>query len=250
MDSGVLAELGLTPGEVKVYLALNRLGQATVGPIAKESCVTKSKVYDILERLIEKGLAGSVTKGGVRSFLANDPHALLDYLERKESELAQTRKSVDSLLTQLLQQRASAPEPRIAELYEGFRGMKAVREELLGTLVPGEPLLVLGAPRIANEKWEGWLLGFHRRRISRGVPMKIIYNADAREYGKKRERMRLTEVRYLPNQLVSPNWIDVFPNAVLFVLLLRTPTAFVVRDKEFADSFRAYFEIMWKAAKP
>ena len=80
--------------------------------------------------------------------------------------------------------------------------------------------------------------------------MKIIYDADAREFGKKRERFKLSSVRYLPNKLGGSNWIDVYPQAVLFGLFLRTPTAFVVRDRAFADSFRAYFEILWKAAKP
>ncbi|MBT3985498.1 hypothetical protein HOD38_05135 [archaeon] len=55
---------------------------------------------------------------------------------------------------------------------------------------------------------------------------------------------------HLPNKLVSPNWIDIFPNAVLFVMVLKNPIAFVVRDTELANSFKSYFEIMWKQAKP
>ena len=109
--------------------------------------------------------------------------------------------------------------------------------------------MVLGAPKIANVKWEGWFLDFHKRRIQKKIKMKIIYNADSREYGKLRAKMKLTEVRYLPNKLVSPNWIDIFPEAVLFVMVLKNPIAFVLRDMELANSFRAYFEIMWKNSK-
>ncbi|MBI2129305.1 hypothetical protein HYU07_03625 [Candidatus Woesearchaeota archaeon] len=79
--------------------------------------------------------------------------------------------------------------------------------------------------------------------------MKIIYNSDAKEYGGIRAKMRLTNVRYLSNKMVSPNWIDIFPNAALFVIILKTPIAFVVRDKELANSFRAYFDIMWANSK-
>jgi hypothetical protein len=79
--------------------------------------------------------------------------------------------------------------------------------------------------------------------------MKIIYNANAKEYGKIRKKMPLTEVKYFSNKLISPNWIDVFPDAVLFVMVLSSPLAFVVRDKELANSFRNYFDILWKNAK-
>ena len=78
--------------------------------------------------------------------------------------------------------------------------------------------------------------------------MKIIYNADAKDYGKIRKNMLLTEVKYLPNDLVSPNWIDIFPDAILFNVILKTPIAFVVRDKDLAKSFKSYFNIMWNTA--
>ncbi len=247
MDETLLEKLGLTKGEIKVYLALNKLGESTVGPIGKESKVSKSKMYDILDKLIEKGLVGYLIKGGTKYFMANDPHMILDYIEKKENDLDKTKKEVvTEVLPQLMMQRASASKKRIAEMYEGFQGIKAVREELMLDFKAGDTLLVLGAPKIANVRWEGWFLDFHKRRIQRKVKMKIIYNANAKEYGKIRKKMRLTDVRYLSNKLVSPNWIDIFPDAVLFIMVLKNPIAFVVRDTELANSFRSYFEIMWK----
>jgi len=247
MDKTLLEKLGLTKGEIKVYLALNKLGESTVGPIGKESKVSKSKIYDILDKLIEKGLAGYMVKERIKYFLANDPHMILDYIEKKESELDKAKKeAVQEIIPQLMMQRATASKKRVAEMYEGFRGIKAVRDELMKSFDYGDTLLVLGAPKVANVKWEGWFLDFHKRRIQRKVKMKIIYNANVKEYGKVREKMKLTEVKYLPNKLVSPNWIDIFPNAVLFIMVLKNPIAFVVRDTELANSFRSYFEIMWK----
>ena len=247
MNESLLEKLGLTKGEIKVFLALNKLVESTIGPIGKESKVSKSKIYDILDKLIEKGLAGYVVKEGTKYFVANDPNMIIEYMERKEQELIKTKEEIEAdILPQLMQQRASAVTKRIAEMYEGFQGVKAIREELMMTFEMGDTFLVLGAPKIANVKWEGWFLDFHKRRIQRKVKMKIVYNANAQEYGKIRKKMKLTEVRYLPNKLVSPNWIDIFPNAVLFVMVLNNPIAFVVRDTELANSFRSYFDIMWK----
>src|SRR3989338_6940485 len=117
MDETLLEKLGLTKGEIKVYLALNKLGESTIGPIGKESKVSKSKMYDILDRLIEKGLVGYITKDGTKYFMANDPHMILEYLERKESDLTQTKKQiVREILPILMLQKQSVPKKRMAEL--------------------------------------------------------------------------------------------------------------------------------------
>jgi sugar-specific transcriptional regulator TrmB len=249
MDERILETLGLTQGEIKVYLALNKLGEATIGPIGTESKVSKSKMYDILEKLTDKGLAGHITKNGTKYFVANDPHMILEYINRKEEELEKIKQGAAELIPQLMIQRATASQKRVAEIYEGYQGLRAIREELMLNFKAGDTLLVLGAPKIANVKWEGWLLDFHKKRRERKVKLKIIYNADAKEYGAVRKKMEMTEVRYLPNSMVSPNWIDIFPEAILFGIVTPLTLAFVVRDKELAQSFKAYFDIMWKQSK-
>ena len=98
MNESLLEKLGLTKGEIKVYLALNTLGESTVGPIGAESKVSKSKIYDILAKLIYKGLVGYIIKDGVKYFLANDPHVILDYMEKKEDELGLIKQEVTTLL--------------------------------------------------------------------------------------------------------------------------------------------------------
>ncbi len=249
MDEQLFEKLGLTKGEIKVYLALNRLGESTIGPITNESKVTKSKIYDILEKLIEKGLVGYITKSGTKHFTTNDPHMILEYLSKKEDELNKTKEDVIQIIPELMKQRSTSSKKRVAEMYEGVQGLKAIREELMNSFKPNETLLVLGAPKIANERWEGWLLDFHRKRRKNKITMNILYDEDAKKYGDKREKMKLTNVRYLKKVSSSMSWIDIFPDAVLFGIVLENPIAFVVRDKDLAKSFKSYFDILWKTAK-
>ncbi|MBS3118781.1 hypothetical protein J4417_03830 [Candidatus Woesearchaeota archaeon] len=249
MNEITLEKLGLTKGEVKVYLALNKLGEASIGPIVKDSKVSKSKIYDILQRLADKGLVGHIVKEQKRYYLANDPTAVVDFVEKKENELKTLKGEVQQLVPELKLLRSLSGEKRTAEVYEGFKGLRNIREQLLAELKSGDTLMVLGAPKIANEKWESWFLNFHKRRIERKIKLEIIYNSDALKYGEIRKKMELTKVRYLPNNLVSPNWVDVFPTAVLFVAILDTPIAFLIRNKELAESFASYFKIMWNNSK-
>ena len=64
----LLAEIGLTERESKVYLALLELGSTTTGPLVKKSEVPNSKVYEILESLQNKGLVSWITKGKTKYF--------------------------------------------------------------------------------------------------------------------------------------------------------------------------------------
>lgn len=51
-----LGDVGLSKNEVKVYVALSKIGQATANKIVGNSKVHRTNVYDTLDRLVEKGL--------------------------------------------------------------------------------------------------------------------------------------------------------------------------------------------------
>ena len=245
----LLRRIGMTEGEIKVYLAMMKTGESTISPICRESKVSKSKIYDILDRLIAKGFAAYFVKNGTRHFLVSDPEMILEYLRKEEKKIEDQRREAERILPRLKMQRIFSEKKAIAEIYEGFRGLRTIREELIAKMKKDDEFLVLGAPKIANEKWEGWFINFHKRRESHGISMRIIYNSNAREFGARRKRFRLTKVRYLPSDLVSPNWIDIFNESVLFVMVIKEPITFVVHDMQLAQSFRSYFNIMWNVSK-
>jgi sugar-specific transcriptional regulator TrmB len=79
-----LASLGLTAGEARVYLTLLKAGPSKVGAIVRDSRVSYSKIYDVLERLAAKGLVSHITIGKIRHFSAAEPYRLHDYIQKKE----------------------------------------------------------------------------------------------------------------------------------------------------------------------
>ena len=82
-----LEELGLTSGESKVYEALLVLGPSTVGPVVKKSNVAYSNIYEILNRLLDKGLVSFIVKQKTKYFQAEDINRIKDYLVLQEKEL-------------------------------------------------------------------------------------------------------------------------------------------------------------------
>ena len=85
-----LIRLGLTKYEAQAYVAAVTLGEGTVNEISLESGVPRSRAYDVLERLAEKGLveAGSSSP---RVYRANQPldasNHLMEEIRRANDEL-------------------------------------------------------------------------------------------------------------------------------------------------------------------
>lgn len=242
METKILEEFGLTKNEIKIYLTLLELGLTTTGPIQRHTKLHSSRVYAGLETLIDKGLVKYVIKANRKHFEAIDPSCLFDFLKEKKEKL-------EKIVPELIKLKKIPKVKQEAYIYEGLKGIKSVLELALKTFKKGEVYYVLGAPKIVNEKIEGFLLDTHKRRIAKGVKFKIIYNYDAREYGKKRAKMRLTEVRYTPKRIITPAWVEIFGDYVATYLLTENPIVFVIKNRDIAQSYLKYFEFMWEFAK-
>ena len=81
MEVEDLKKIGLTDGEIRVYNALLELGETTRTTLAKKSGISPSKIYDVANRLLEKGIISSVKKQGVIHFSAADPERIKEFLE-------------------------------------------------------------------------------------------------------------------------------------------------------------------------
>lgn len=127
-----LVDLGLTRGEARVFLSLLKLGSSKVGAIVKDSQVSYSKVYDVLERLASKGLVSHATVGNIRRFNAVEPYRLHDYLQKREDALKMQKAAAAGLVSELAKV-ASRNRDRVpgAEIFVGDRGLHTAYEILL-----------------------------------------------------------------------------------------------------------------------
>ncbi len=84
-----LMKLGLTEYEAKAYIAAVALGEGTIKDISEESKVPRSRAYDVMERLVQKGLV-EVGSSSPRCYRANEPtiasNHLLDDMKRANEE--------------------------------------------------------------------------------------------------------------------------------------------------------------------
>ncbi len=236
-----LQSLGLTPNEIKVYLALLQLGKATATPLRKATKLHTSRIYEALHSLSSKGIVTYTILAKKKRYRPLDPESLIELVHQTEQE-------VKEIIPALKSMQGKEVMPQTAEIYEGIKGIKSVLDLALKVLEPEETYYVLGAPKVANEKLEGFLLDTHRRRIQKRVKLRIVYHQDAKEFGKIREQMKYTEVRYIAAEQV-PSWIEIFGDYVATYQLTEQPVVFVIQSKEIADSYRNFFKIIWGRAE-
>lgn len=246
MYEELLTDIGLTKSEVAVYFALLELGESTTGPIIKKAGIASGKAYLILDKLILKGLVSYIIKNGIKYYQVKSPERLLDYMKEKENEFKKKEEELAKVVSALKARYESIKYKPIAEIYEGVGGFKTLLEFKLKELKKGDCINIMGVPRIALEKFEPYLMNWNRRRIKLGIKLRIIYNHDCVEFGKKREKMKLTEVRYMKRNLETPTWIDIFKDYVDMKNVHGNPICFLVKDQLIAESYRNYFEFIWK----
>ncbi len=248
MDTKPLEKIGLTDSEIKVYLALLKLGQNTAGHIVEEAKVTRSKIYDILERLKNKGLVSYITKESTRYFSAADPSNIIRYLDNKEKEIEEQKKEVKNILPLIEKQYKTAIEKNLAEVFLGMKGMQNAFNVLIKEFEPKEEYYAFGAGKGENvEKIQIFFERIHRQRIDKKVMSYIIFNETSRDLFKIQEKSKLVKVRYLLES--TPVAINIYKNYTIMAILTEDPLTFLIRNQEVADSFKEYFKAMWRVAK-
>ncbi|MDO8556062.1 MAG: helix-turn-helix domain-containing protein [Nanoarchaeota archaeon] len=251
MDLKQLRNVGLTNGEIKVYEALLTLGESTKTLLAKTSGIAPSNIYDITNRLLEKGVIAKTEKNGVAHFSAANPQRLLDFLKKKEEDIAQEKTIISQLLPTLLLKFNEHKEKTQIETFYGWNGLKTVFEDLLEECTKEDENYIFGASKGINEKQADIIfIKYSRLRAQKGIKTKIIFNEEIKL---QKERINFFskaknyEVRFL-NQYTSTE-IMLYKNKTCIIILTEQPLVIRITDQEVMRSFKQQFDILWKEAK-
>ena len=245
MDAKILEKAGLTSGEAKVYRALLESGTATIGDIAKKAIVSPSKIYDVIARLGRKGLILQTGEETKKYYRAANPKQLLEYMGNTREQLQQREEEVKAMLPSL---EMMYKEKESVEIFQGIAGIKRLFEMALEQTKKRETIFLLGYPKQASAIFSEYNKEYHKRRAEANVKMKIIYNKES-WFWKKRERRMFVETKYLPENIITPAFLIIFNNTVGNIIVTENQkTCIVIQNKEIAESYKKYFEMLWKQA--
>lgn len=239
-----LLKIGLTEGEAKVYLALSELGSSTVGPIVKESKVAYSNIYDILNRLIDKGIVSFITKNKTKHFQAAPPTNLVKYLEKKENKISKQKQALNKILPNLekLQQ---GKEEQDAEVFLGTKGLRAAYEKLIKNFTKDKEILYFN---IYKQEYAEKFDLFYKdiSELSKTLKNRGIVN---KEYKKSwfAKQAKFLNIKFIDFPI--PGNIDILNDKLLITSWAPNVTAILIHSQTVANNFRDYFNQVWKIAK-
>jgi len=245
MDTSFLKEAGLSDGEVKVYGAVLEIGRSSLNNIHEKTGIERRNIYDILNKLIEKGLVSYILEAGVRHYQATHPTKVLEYIDSKKKDIERVSKEIEPKISELVKVFNSTKSPIGAEVYRGNEAIKALLEESLGY----KDAYWIGGNKGLDHYFPIWWKHFDSRRIKKGVRWHDLadYGLFLSGYAKVgHDAKRLYEVRHMPKDLASPMVIFVFGNKVAQILWSSQSFAFVMESQEIKESFMRYFWHFWE----
>jgi HTH-type transcriptional regulator, sugar sensing transcriptional regulator len=239
-----LQELGLTRGEAKVYEALLMLGPSTVGPVVKRSGVAYSNIYEILNRLMDKGLVSFIVKERTKYFQAEDIKRIKDYLVVQEKELESKKKTFNELQPKL-EKLGLGKKKEEAEVFIGEKGLMTAYEKLVKGVSKdkgyffyvhneeyyerAEKFYVKSWHLMKKNKWKGLsCVDFKKTKLIKRYPSFI------------EQRFVLFPV---------PGNIDFIGDKVLITTWKDKPIGILIHSKEIVESYKEYFKSVWELGK-
>jgi len=239
-----MKELGLSQGQISVYRAVLELGISSINRIQEKTGIERRNIYDILNKLIEKGLVSYTIEKGKRTYQCTHPNNIKEEIRRKQSALEELESTIPSLIDVFNESRPSIR----AEVFRGNESIKALLNEALDFKTT---YWIGGNSGIEHFKLRHWFKKWMQRRVEK---KRLMY--DLVDYGTfledlspediQRHKEQLYKYCALPKELRSPMVILIFGNKVAQILWSEQPFAFVIESREVKESFMRYFNYFWK----
>lgn len=245
MNLEILESIGLTKTEIKIYLALLELGSSTTGPIVEKSKASSSKIYENMEKLMQKGLASFVIESGVKYFEAAPPSRILDYMKEKEESLLKQQKEIAKIIPELELKKKYSKRKTQATIFRGLKGVITAYEDILKTLKSGDEYYVSGG-MLQHIGYFAYISEFHQRRAKKRIKVKILYTELAKTLAQRIKNLPGTTIKFAPNYMLSSCFVVMYNTKTLISVASEDDlTLFQLDNKGVTDSFISQFKLLW-----
>lgn len=253
-------ELGLSPYESRVLLALLWLGSANTLQLSRLSGVPRTSTYQVLEVLRERHLAVRLPRDGPAVWTSAPRDEVLDLLHAAEEERLRQHSArterVREMLAEALPESAQVAIPYV-QLIFGAREVKETYERLLGKAT--FEALVFNRPPYS---WDPRQVNPTVTEFAGRVNTRVLYQAEQLAYPDAEAFRRAMEAYHaggVQGRVVDqlPIKLAVFDRRVALVTLTdsvpaeaRFPTALCIDHAGFASLQADAFEQRWADAVP
>lgn len=246
----LLSHIGLSEKEIALYLVLLARGSCTASFIARAANITRPHVYEIAERLQQRGLVSVNDQDKIRRYEALDYDGLLAYVKRQQKELLAVEDLLKKSEGDFLKMRPKNSQRTRVRYFEGIEGVKSVYEEIRANilrhrdpvdLVTIWPIDKLDAayPGFIEVKLD--LPNLVKKDIMEEGGLTQSYIDSYASTGKTKHSYKIWPKSRGSFSTDTLCWLD----KVAFTDVTGSPVGIVIENQAFADSFRLWFAELW-----
>ncbi|MCK5450030.1 hypothetical protein KAI32_04135, partial [Candidatus Pacearchaeota archaeon] len=208
--------------------------------LTKKVGLHRSRVYESLERLMQKGLVHFTIVNKVKKFQAKKPEILLKLIEER-------KKNIEKLIPSLQQLQIDQETEQTIEAYSGIGGVKSLLSETLDF----QKFNVFGAPKLSIDIMnETYWKNYNVKANNKKIKTKMIFNDELRNWSKKISKInKEAEIKFLHKRFDNITETFVSEKSVIIIVWTYQPIGFIIRDSSVAKAYNQYFKILWNEAK-
>ncbi len=234
----MLEEFGLTRTEEKVYLALFRLGLSPAADIIKKTQLHRTTVYDVLSRLIEKGLVSYIIQNKIKYYSAVNPSKFLDISLEEKTKAEEKQKLARQVIDKIKLIKEETKTKSIAQIFIGNKGLKTVMNDIIETK---KDFVEFGVEGKFEDILPAYTKHWANQRVKKNIKAKIICTESSQT-----PEWKMNEIRFIPKEYQSPASTLIYGDKVAIFIDEEPILIILIESKKLAQSYRNYFKLLWK----
>lgn len=239
MNLEILKKMGLSEGEIKIYNALLEIGATSLNKIHQKVRIDRRNIYDILNKLIERGLVSYMNENSKKIFRISNPDKLISYIEEKKSNLNEVKKEVEKIIPAMHKIVDTKKQELFAEIFKGSEGLKAVWDDILNY----NAVYWIGSGLYVPQRFPAYWKEWNQRRIKRKIKSYHLFRFEKR---KEVDKKLFPTSRFLPQEFSgNPTATVIYGNKVAQMILGENISVFVIQSNELAENYIKYHQFLW-----
>jgi sugar-specific transcriptional regulator TrmB len=247
----ILRKANLKEEEIRIYLALLKLGTASVNQIADLTDLKSITIYRAIKILLERKLVQEIIVNKKQSlYKPLTLQALVGELENEEKEIAKLKSAISNLdpFLKFMDLRDEQEEIEIKTGIDNFRA-----EYLAVPQIAKEEVYAFGSMCNCFKTLGEWDLdtpeerSFIKQRMGKGIHARLLHEhqTGAEEF-QKRDSLEKRSTRFGFDLPISSNAVLITEKDVrLFICNEENPRVMIINQPDLKNIYRSVFEYNW-----
>ena len=237
-----LEVLNLSAIEEKLLIKLISYNNLTVKKLVELVGHDKKVVYENIRKLLRKGLVSETIVLNIRHYNFAGTQSITSIIDDKKENLEKEESDLKLLIKEIKKTKPRDINEQKNFLLYGKSGVRTLLNELLNH----KEYLVIGATKKSSQiMGETFWHNFHRKQEEKKIKAKMIFNESLRDWEINNIRLK---VKYL-DRVEPTTEILIFGHTVGMIVWTQEPTTTIISNEIVANSYRDFFQFLWKQAK-